>query len=850
MKEHAGPPHWIQSLLKRFADQETLEEVEGDLMEFYPQWIAEKGRVVANWRYFLTVTTLLRPKRTMSNSTIGVMIKSYFVMSWRAILRNRVSSIINVSGLTLGLSTALLIFLVVLNEFEYDDHHVKKDRLFVMMKNQRTNDGVYTGRSVPGPLAETLKANYPRVVHASRVAHFHDHNTALVVDNHKTFESGVYADPDLFRMLTCPAIEGDPVRALENNSIVMTKSIATRLFGEKEALGQVVVLGGTTLSVGAIIADVPSTSSLRFEMAAPFKVFESRNAWLSKWDDNRIQTWIELRSPADLSEFNKEISTLMFAMTHEGNDNVFAYPLDRLHLYNSFSNGQPAGGRITIVRVLGGFGLFMLLIACVNFMNLTTAQSTRRAKEVAVRKTLGAGRGSIVFQFLHESLMITLLSLIAAAILCILVIPSFNEMLHTQVSLDLTRGVIWILCLSVALLTALVAGSYPALFLSRFSPVRVLKGVFERATGVTPRRILVTFQFVVSSAVLIGTVILYAQFDYIRKRPLGYEQENLINISLDSIASAKFEVIENELSKIPGVRSVTGMAGSILYSGGAITGMDWPGKKPGEDLSVVVSHVSYNWSQTMGIQIISGRDFDVRFASDAHAVLINQSAVEKMGLTDPVGSVVGGHPVIGVCSDFVYNNPAADISPLMIFLTRDVHNLYVRIDNSDSWVETIDAIGKAVRRASPDLAFDFRFTSEEYQSNFDEFSDAGLMVSIFGGMTIFISCLGLFGLSGFVTERRSKEMSIRKVFGAGNIRLLVSLSVDILKPVVVALLIVIPISIWIGGMLLEEFVYHVRLQWWMFAQVACSVIAVALFVVMYHAWRTTNESPSLRLKSE
>lgn len=843
------PPGWIQSLLRRFADTKSLEEVEGDLLEFYPEWIRAKGRTVANMKYFFTVVTLLRPMRRKRSPGIN-MLASYFVMSWRSIVKNKISSLINLSGLTLGLTTCLLILLVILNEFEYDQHHVKRKSIFIMMKNQRTSDGISTGRSVPGPLAETLKSDYSEVVHASRIAHFHDHDTPLIVNNRKSFESGVYVDPDMFRMMTFPAVKGDPVKALENNSIVISQSMAVKLFGGQEPLGQIVVLGGTTLSVGAVIADVPEASSVRFQIAAPFKVFEKKNEWLSKWDDNRIQTWVELNSPDDVVSFNHEISTLMFQKTHEGNDNLFAYPLTRLHLYNNFSNGQPAGGKITVIWVLGGFGLFMLLIACVNFTNIATAQSTRRAKEVGVRKTLGASRSSIVFQFLNESLVITVLSLIAAIGLCILVIPSFNSMLHASISFDMRRIIMWAMIVSVTLVTALFAGSYPAFVLSRFAPVRVLKGMIDHPGGLSLRRALVTFQFVISSTVIIGTVILYAQFDYVKTRPLGYEQQNLINVTLDSLGMVRFDAIKNEVSKIPGVRAVTGMGGNILYSSGAITGMDWPGKKPEQDLAVSVNNASYDWSQTMGMEITNGRDFDVNFKTDKNAILLNQTAVAKMGLVNPVGSIVGGHPVIGVFRDFVYNNPSGNVAPMMVFLSPDVRHLYIRIENNESWTQTISSIEKAVKQASPDLAFDFRFTSDEYQSSFEELSNGGMMVSVFGGMTIFISCLGLFGLSGFVAEKRSKEMSIRKVFGADSIRVLWSLSSDILKPVVVALLIVIPVSVWIGGMLLEEFVYHVRLQWWMFAQVAFSIIGVATTVSLYHTWRAARESPSVRLKSE
>jgi ABC-type antimicrobial peptide transport system permease subunit len=653
-------------------------------------------------------------------------------------------------------------------------------------------------------------------------------------------------------MMTFAPIKGDPTAALERNSVVLSKSMSQKLFGDADPIGKTIVFGGgNSLSVGAIVEDIPETNSLKFQMAVPFKVFEKGNDWLLKWDDNRIQTWVELSSEEALAQFNSDVSSLIHKKTNDPNETVFAYPMTRLHLYGGFSNGQPSGGLITIIWILIGFGIFMLLIACVNFMNIATAQSFHRAKEVGVRKVLGAARRWIIFQFLNEALVITFFALVTAVGLCVLVIPSFNTMMHTSISLEFGKSIVWVLCVSVALITALIAGSYPAFVLSRFAPVRVLKGVIDHPGGLSIRRFLVTFQFVISISVLVGTIVLYSQFDYVKKRPLGYELENLVNISLDSLTSAKFAVVKNEVSKVPGVRSVTGTGGNILYSNGSITGMDWPGKKAGEELSIAIAEAEYDWSKTMGIRIVAGRDFDDKIKSDENACLLNQTAVDKMGLVNPVGSVVGGHTVIGVFNDFVYNNPSGIIAPMTVYLApKNIHHLYARIDNNETWMETIGSIEKTIKQISPDIQFDFRFTADEHQANFEELSDVGLMVSIFGGMTIFISCLGLFGLSGFVAERRGKEMSIRKVFGADSIRVLVSLSADILKPVVIALLIVIPLSVWIANLALEQFVYRVSLTWWMFATATTVVLGIALLVVLYHGWRAAIESPSARLKSE
>ncbi len=848
------PPGWMQTLLRQFADEDTVEETEGDLLEFYRQWETHLGRNRASWKYFYTVVTLLRPwkkkRKEFNNANTLIMIRSYLIMSWRTILKNKISSIINLSGLTLGLTTSLLILLIILKEVRYDQQHLKRDSIFMMLKHQKTSDGISTGRSTPGPMAEALRTDYPQVVHAARVAFFDD--VLVHVNQSKLTASGIYAEPDIFRMMTYKPIKGEPAAALEANSVVLSKNLATTFFGDQDPIGQLLEIGGGyTLFVGAIIEEIPSTNTLKFQMAIPFKAFEKNSPWLTKWDDNRINTWVELNNPGNLAEFNAKVSSMITQRTQDQNESTFAYPLTRLHLYGNFSNGQPSGGFITIIWILVGFGVFMLLIACVNFMNIATAQSARRAKEVGVRKVMGAARRWIIFQFLNESLVITILSLVVAVGLCILLIPSFNLMMHTSISFEYNNGVVWMSALIVAFITALVAGSYPAFVLSRFSPARVLKGIVNRPGGSSLRRVLVTFQFVISISVLIGTIILYAQFDHVKTRPIGYDQENLVNVRLDSLASAKFEVVKNEVLKIPGVKSVTGMSGSILNSSASITGMDWPDKKPDGDFSVSMGEANYDWIQTMGLEIVNGRDFSQQFKSDENACLLNEIAVDRMGLANPIGSVVGGHTVIGVVGNFVYNNPSGVIAPMMITLTPDnVHRLYARIDNNDSWSETLASIEKTVKKISPEIEFDLRFTTDEYQHRFEELSNIGLMVSIFGGMTIFISCLGLFGLSGFVAERRGKEMSIRKVFGASNIRVLLSLSSDILKPVVLALLIVVPLSIWVAGMLLNEIVYHVQLQWWMFVQAGGIVVAVAFFVVLYHGLRTASESPAVRLKSE
>lgn len=846
------PPQWIQSLLRRFASEQTLEEVEGDLLEFYPQWINHRGEWRANLKYFFTVVTLLRPfkRHQLFEQNHMMMMYNYFMMSWRTIVRNKVSSFINLSSLTLGLTTSLLILLVILQEYEYDQGHVKKDKLFLMMKNQKTNEGIHTGRSTAGPMAETLKKEYPQVAHAARVAFFHG---VSINSNEKRFkESGVYVDPDLFHMMTFSALAGEPAKALSSGMAVLTRAQAIKLFGEADPMGQVITLDhNNSTSVGAIIENIPHTNSIRFDMALPFQTFEKNNDWLTKWDDNRIQTWVELNSASDLNAFNLKVASLIEEKTSDPNETVFAYPLQDLHLRNSFSNGYPSGGRITIIRIVIALGIFLILIACANFMNIATAQATHRAKEVGIRKVLGSGDRSLMLRFLNEAFVLTFAALMMSVSLTLLILPSFNELMHTSISFEFNNGLIWAMCISIAIITSLIAGSYPAFVLSRFSPARVLKGIIDRPGGSSVRRILVTFQFVISISVVIGTMILFAQFDHIKSRPLGYSQDNLVNIPLDSLASTRFTFLKDQISAIAGVRAVTGTGGNILYSGGAVTGMDWPGKKPGEDLSIVIADVAYDWTKTMEIEMRDGRDFSEQMKSDANACLLNLSAVQKMGLENPVGSIVGGHTVIGVFNNYVYNNPSGDISPMIVYLApQKMNHLYIRIANNDVWQQTVKQIEEIIKSASPDWMNEFRFTKLEYQSRFEELSDVAMMVTVFGGMTILISCFGLFGLSGYMAERRAKEISIRKVFGADSLRVLWNLTSDLLKPVAMALLIVIPLSVWISDLVLQQLVYRVPLTAGIFVEAILLVLTISLLVIIYHAWRATVEHPAVRLRSE
>jgi ABC-type antimicrobial peptide transport system permease subunit len=773
-------------------------------------------------------------------------------MAWRSLLKNKISSGVNIGGLAVGLTTGILIILVIVDEFSYDKFHRNLPDIYLLMKNQQQMDGVSTGSSTSGMMAAALREEMPETKYAARAAYRQE---LTRVGDKSIFASGVYTDPDLFNIMTFPAVEGNAVVALKGvNTVVLTEAMAKKMFGDADALGKTLVLNDTlALKVGAVLRDIPENSSIKFEMALPFAIFQRNNPWLNKWDDNRIHTWMQLQPNANVAVLNKKLTRLVQVQTNDTSVSLFAHPMAKYRLYSHFSNGKPDGGRIYLVDLLAVIGLFILLIACINFMNLATARSERRAREVGVRKVLGASRRVIIFQFFSEALLMAFLALLAGLAVVYLVLPLFNQFTEKNISLNFLDGKILLLLLGVGLFTGLVAGSYPALFLSRFRTVEVLKGTMARGkSGGGLRKALVTLQFVVSIFFIIATLVIYSQINYIRNRPLGYDQENLIDIVANGNLPGEFELFKNELSKLPGVRNVSGGSDNILQFGSGITGLDWPGKQPGHELSILTTDVQYNWTKTMGIRMVEGRDFSADFGADTSACLLNQASVDKMGLKEPViGLKVGGKRVVGVFENFVFNNPSGIIAPMMVYLnTGRLGHFYIRIRNDAHWQQTVASIGKTAKTLNPGYPLDLSFTKESYQHRFEDFASFGFLATLFGGMAIFISCLGLFGLSAFLAERKGKEMSIRKVLGASTRAVWFALSGEFLRPVFIALLLAIPLGAWVMHAVLANIAYRVHLSWWIFAVAGVMAILIALATVSYQGLRTALENPVKKLRSE
>jgi ABC-type antimicrobial peptide transport system permease subunit len=782
------------------------------------------------------------------------MIQHYLKITSRSFVRNKLAALINICGLAIGLTAGILIILLIRSEQEYDRFHKNLDNIYALMVNSRQEGRISTGGSTPATLAPALRNSVPEVKYAA--CYSGTSQQLLTYGDKSIYEYGIYMEPDMLNIMSFPAIQGNPVAALgDAGSIVISATTAKKLFGDEDPIGKIIRHNNQhDLKVNAVIQDVPENSTLKFNIALPFRIWEQENTnMFSKWDNYIVGTYVELKRGADLTAVNKKINALFPTPPTDISTGVFVYPFKDMHLYGSFKNGKPNGGKIEIILLLTVIGASVLLIACINFMNLSTARSALRSREVGVRKTLGATKKQVITQFLGEALMMTTLALTIAMILAVLLLPTVNYYTGKNITFSLSDWRLWLTVTGMTLLTGLIAGSYPAFFMSAFQPVRVLKGLItnKKSSGLL-RKGLVTFQFVISIFLIITTIVIYRQQEYIQQRPIGYEQTNLIEIPARGEMGTKFRVLKNDLVRLPGVVAVSAGTDDLVRYGGSTDGIDWPGKTADQNFNIYVSHVEYDWVKTAGLQLIEGRDFNASFGTDSTACILNQAAVRKMGLKAPVvGTKLGDKTIVGVVADFSFNDAFDAPGPLVVFMHPGAMNyFFVRLPNDADWRKRIAQIEQVVKKHNPDYPFEFHFTKDIYQQQFNGIRSTGQMVSLTGVLAIFISCMGLFGLSAFLAERRNKEIGIRKVFGANVTKIWLMLSKDFLKPVLIAYVIATPLAGWAMQQLLSSFDYRIGLSWWIFALAGVLALLVALFTISYQGIKAALTNPVESLRAE
>lgn len=781
------------------------------------------------------------------------MIKNYFKSAWRALLKNRTASAINISGLAVGLGIGIIAIIWITHQFSYDKFHKNYANIYLLMTKSKTNGEIGVGKESPAPLTKQVLNELPEIKTTARTSQ--PNQQLLRVGEKNIYELGMYAEPTFFDMMTFKTLAGDPRVALnQSGSVVITERTAKKLFGDENPIGKLIDHNNSqVLKVEAVIADVPENSTNQFDVVFPFKDFERANSnWIERWDYYIITTWVQTIPQTDHILLDKRINGL-FHKKQKETGSLFTYPLADLRLYNEFKNGEPSGGRIYAVVLLGIIGLFVLLIACINFMNLTTAQSQRRAKEVGVRKVVGATRWQTIFQFLTEAFLLTLVATVLGISVAKIGLPLLNEATTSNIPFDLLKGNIWLIFIPLIIFTALIAGSYPAFFLSKFKPTDTLKGISAgKNNKFSLRKVLVTFQFIVSIFLIITSIVIFKQLEFSKSRPIGYKPDNLIQVVAHGEMAEKFTVMKSALLQISGVSNVTAGNDNLLQFGGSVTGLGWTGKTPDQDFSITMTSIQFDWINTIGAKMVEGRDFNESYGSDTASCLINEAAVRKMGLKAPViGKMVGDKEVIGVVGDFIYNNPNSSTAPMIInYGANPMSNFFVRISEHADRKKILQEIEQLVKRQNPNYPFEYRFISEEYQRKFDNMYTAGKMINTISVLAIIISCLGLYGLSAYVAEIKAKEIGIRKVLGANIKQIWSSLSKDFLLPVGLAFLIVTPIAVFAMDLVLSNWEYHVNLSWWIFALAGLIALTIAVLTVSYHAIKAALVNPVESIKTE
>lgn len=789
------------------------------------------------------------------------MFKLNFKIALRNLLKHKMGALINITGLTVGLAASLILMLYVAYEWNYDRQFKNSDKIYKLMVNFHENKAITASvEQIPDAVAGALKQEMPEVEHIARMVW---PGSRIVANSQNVLKiKGRYVDPELLKIFNYEYISGNEEALNEPNSIMLTETAAIKLFGSTNVLNKIVKFENQVdLKVTAVVKDPPANVTLSFECLNSWSLFQQLNDWARtpQWSNYSFTTLLTLKEGTDPVKFNQKIKE--FITKHSNNEDIestlFVYSFTDAHLYGEFKNGKAVGGQIEQIRLFMALGFGILLLASINFMNLSTARAQRRAREVAIKKTVGASRGSLVMQFLAESSILTFIGFLAAIILVELTLPKFNNLLNISLELDYANPVNWLMVLALLLFTTFLAGSYPAFLLSSFNPVQAFrKSVQGGKTSLNIRQLLVVIQFSFAVVLMVSTIVIYRQLQYIKNKPMGFEKNLLVEMPLKGKLGDKFDLFKERLLNSGAITSVSRASASISNRSWMTSGLKWPGmQESGRKMSFDEISTSYDFLTTNGIKLIAGRDFSKQYASDSAAVMLNKTAVNKMNLKEPVGQKIVHNnitrTVIGVFDDIVWGSPNQLESPMILtFSAGGTPNMSMRLNNGRSIKENIDQITKITAELNPGFPVDIRFVDELVEQKFNNEKILSVMSNVFGGLAIFISCMGLLALSAFSAEQRTKEIGVRKVLGATISGIIGMLSLNFIKTVLVALFIGMPIAWFLMDKWLVKFDYHVPLHADIFILTAVSTISIALITVSWQAYRAARTNPVEALKYE
>ena len=809
------------------------------------------------------------------------MFRNLFKSTLRGLGKSRGFSILNIFGLAIGIACAGLIFLWVEDEVKYDNNNFKKDRLYLVKTNDQVDAGVFTHSSTPGPLAQAMQSEMPGVANTCRITEG-GNSKLFSTGDQSVYASGNYAEPSIFSMFTLPFLEGSAGNAFKQlHALVITEKTAVKFFGNsRNVIGKTVRMDNKQdYIITGLLKDLPENSTLQFEWLAPFKVWYDENEWAKNWNNFGLSTYIELKPGVDPQVLNKQLLNPRYDFTTQkiepdlSSVHVFLFAMNDWHLRNDFDNGKETGkGRIQFVHLFTVIAWIILFIACINFMNLATAGSEKRSKEIGVRKVLGAGKKILVFQFMGEAIFMALLAAMAAVLIITILLPAFNLLVQKNLVSGLSHPAHFTVLLLLALICGLVAGIYPSLYLSSFNPVYVLKGIKSKAgSAAWIRKSLVVTQFAVSIILIIGTIIIYQQIQHVKSRDLGYNKNNLIQIDMQGDLLKNFSSIKQDLLNTGIVVNAALADHETISVGNNTTSMEWPGKNPGSNMVISQRLVSPEYMSTIGMHITAGRDFETSDAVEfgdgfipkdsmqIFHVIVTESMEKLLGKGSAIGKLMKlprnkgtfHMQITGVVKDYVYGDMYGQSAPVVFyFIPQAARLMYVRTTDHSDPENALAKIGAVLKKNNPAYPFQYRFVDDQFNNVFLSEMLISKLSRVFSALAILISCLGLFGLAAYTAERRTKEIGVRKVLGASVTGVTVLLSMDFLKLVSLSCIVAFPIAWWMMNNWLLNYQYRISISWWIFLIGGAVAILIALLTISFQTVKAAIANPVKSLRTE
>lgn len=784
------------------------------------------------------------------------MFKNYIKIAWRNLIKNKGFTFINIIGLAIGMASAALILFWVTNELSFDRTYQKADRLTIAYNLEKFDGKIHIWNITPKVLGTTLKNGYSAIEDVARV------NPSVFLfsaGDKQIYERGYFSDPGFLTMFTFPLLKGDVNTALNGPySIVITQGFAKKMFGTEDVIGKTLrVDSNANFIVSAVMKDLPNNTSLKFSYILPWAYLKHLNGDDTYWGNNSVYTYVLLKKDISIKTANQQIKDVTKSHSDRKDNQNFLYPVGQTYLYGEFDNGKISGGRISTVRLFMFIAFFILLVACINFMNLSTARSEKRAKEVGIRKVAGAKRGMLISQFLAESVMVSVIAGIIALCLIYSILPAFNQISNKQLYIPFTSVTFWLVSLSFILLTGLVAGSYPAFYLSSFKPIAILKGSIQKVNAlITPRKILVVIQFTFAITLIICTIIVKNQLDYAQNRRLGYNRNNLVYTQMAGNMEKKYSSLRNALLETGAVTGVSKTGSPITEGWSNSYGYEWKGSAPNNRIVFDVLNTAGDFVKTMGLKLLDGRDIDpIAYPTDSVAMLINKSAAKTMNLKNPVGETVKGQGhtwhIVGVIDDFILRSPYEPVEPMILMSPKSWFNvIHYRLNPQHSTADNLKKVAAVFKEFNPDYPFDYKFADEEYAKKFDDEKRIGTLATLFAALTVIISCLGLFGLATYMAQNRIKEIGVRKVLGASVGSITTLLSTDFIKLVLVSFAVAVPVAWWGMYQWLQKYPYRTDISIWVFIIAGITTVAIALLTVSYQSVKAAIANPVKSLRSE